>query len=128
METLRRLGGYILGEALGQLYVAKYFPPEAKAQVLEMVKNLRAALKDDSPTLSWMSLVTKKAALEKLEAFNVRMGYPEKWRDYSALTIDRGSYVQNMLRASAFEDARDLNKIGKPVDREEWGMTPPTVD
>jgi putative endopeptidase len=117
-----------LGEALGQLYVTKYFPPEAKAQVLDMVKNLRAALRDDIPTLSWMSPETQKAALEKLEAFNVKMGYPEKWRDYSALKIDRGSYAQNMLRASAFEDARDLNKIGKPVDRGEWGMTPPTVD
>ena len=117
-----------LGEALGQLYVAKYFPPEAKAQVLEMVGNLRAALREDIPTLSWMSPETKKAALEKLRAFNVKMGYPEKWRDYSALKIDRGSYAQNMLRASQFEDARDLNKIGKPVDRGEWGMTPPTVD
>jgi putative endopeptidase len=117
-----------LGEALGQLYVTKYFPPDAKAQVLEMVKNLRAALTDDIPTLSWMSAETKKAALEKLQAFNVKIGYPEKWRDYSALKIDRGPYAQNMLRASAFEDARDLNKIGKPVDRAEWGMTPPTVD
>lgn len=117
-----------LGEALGQLYVAKYFPPEAKAQVLELVGNLRAALSEDIPTLSWMSPETKKAALEKLRAFNVKMGYPEKWRDYSALKIDRGSYAENMLRASQFEEARDLNKIGKPVDRAEWGITPPTVD
>ncbi len=117
-----------LGEALGQVYVAKYFPPEAKAQVLDMVHNLIAALNDDIPTLSWMSPETKKAALAKLQAFNVKIGYPDKWRDYSALKIDRGAYVLNVLRASQFESARDLNKIGKPVDRSEWGMTPPTVD
>jgi putative endopeptidase len=117
-----------LGEALGQLYVAKYFPPEAKVQVLEMVGNLRAALTDDIPTLSWMSPETKKAALTKLQAFHVKIGYPDKWRDYSTLRIDRGSYGGNVLRATQFEVARDLNKIGKPVDRNEWGMTPPTVD
>jgi putative endopeptidase len=117
-----------LGEALGQIYVAKYFPPEAKAQVLEIVHNLTAALTEDIPTLSWMSAETKKQALAKLQAFHVKMGYPDKWRDYSALTIDRGSYSLNTLRAARFETARDLNKIGKPVDRAEWGMTPPTVD
>ncbi len=117
-----------LGEALGQVYVAKYFPPEAKAQVLDMVHNLIAALNDDIPTLAWMSPETKKAALAKLEAFHVKIGYPDKWRDYSVLKIDRGAYVLNVLRASQFETARDLNKIGKPVDRSEWGMTPPTVD
>jgi putative endopeptidase len=117
-----------LGEALGQVYVAKYFPPEAKAQVLDMVHNLIAALNDDIPTLSWMSPETKKAALAKLQAFNVKIGYPDNWRDYSALKVDRGAYVLDVLRASQFETARDLNKIGKPVDRSEWGMTPPTVD
>jgi putative endopeptidase len=117
-----------LGEALGQIYVAKYFPPEAKAQVLEIVHNLTAALTDDIPTLSWMGTETKKQALAKLQAFHVKMGYPDKWRDYSALTVDRGAYSLNMLRAARFETARDLNKIGKPVDRAEWGMTPPTVD
>ena len=117
-----------LGEALGQIYVAKYFPPEAKAQVLEMVGNLRAALSEDIPTLSWMSAETKKAALEKLQAFHVKIGYPDKWRDYSGLQVDRGSYAVNTLRGAAFETARDLNKIGKAVDRNEWGMTPPTVD
>ena len=117
-----------LGEALGQVYVAKYFPPEAKAQVLEMVHNLTAALTDDIPTLSWMSPETKKQALAKLQAFNVKIGYPDKWRDYSSLKIDRGPYATNVLRAAQFETARDLNKIGKPVDRTEFGMTPPTVD
>jgi putative endopeptidase len=117
-----------LGEALGQIYVAKYFPPAAKAQVLEMVGNLRAALSEDIPTLSWMSAETKKAALAKLEAFHVKIGYPDNWRDYSGLKVDRGPYVLNSLRGARFETARDLNKIGKPVDRKEWGMTPPTVD
>jgi putative endopeptidase len=119
---------HYLGEALGQLYVRKYFPPEAKARALEMVHNLIAALQDDIPTLSWMGPETKKAAIAKLEAFGVKIGYPDKWRDYSSLKIDRGPYVSNVVRAAQFETARDLNKIGKPVDRTEWGMTPPTVD
>lgn len=117
-----------IGEALGQVYVEKYFPPEAKAHAREMVTNLANALRQDIPTLSWMSPETKKAALEKLEAFNVKIGYPDKWRDYSKLKIERGSYLANLRRASAFEAARDLAKIGKPVDRNEWDMTPPTVN
>jgi len=117
-----------LGEALGQLYVEKYFPPEAKAHAREMVMNLIAALKSDIPTLNWMSPETQKAALEKLEAFQIKIGYPDKWRDYSALNVDKGSYLANVRRAVEFEHARDLNKIGKPVDRAEWGMTPPTVN
>jgi putative endopeptidase len=117
-----------LGEALGQVYVQKYFPPEAKARALELVHNLLAALRDDLQALPWMSPATRKAAIDKLEAFTVKIGYPDKWRDYSALKIDRGSYVRNVFRAAQFENARDLAKIGKPVDRGEWGMTPPTVD
>jgi putative endopeptidase len=117
-----------LGEALGQLYVQKYFPPEAKARALELVHNLLAALRDDLQSLPWMSPATRKAAIEKLEAFGIKIGYPDKWRDYSALKIDRSSYARNVFRAAEFENARDLAKIGKPVDRGEWGMTPPTVD
>jgi putative endopeptidase len=117
-----------LGEALGQVYVQKYFPPEAKARALELVNNLLAALRDDLQTLPWMSPATRKAATEKLQAFTIKIGYPDKWRDYSALKVDRGSYVLNTFRATQFENARDLAKIGKPVDRGEWGMTPPTVD
>ena len=117
-----------LGEALGQVYVQKYFPPEAKARALDLVHNLLAALRDDLQTLPWMSPATRKAAIEKLEAFTLKIGYPDKWRDYSALKIDRGSYLENVFHASQFENARDLAKIGKPVDRGEWGMTPPTVD
>jgi putative endopeptidase len=117
-----------LGEALGEVYVQKYFPPEAKARAKEMVNNLIAALRSDIPTLSWMGPETKKQALDKLQAFNVKIGYPDKWRDYSKLNIDRGSYLANVRRSEEFEENRDLAKIGKPVDRSEWGMTPPTVN
>ena len=117
-----------LGEALGQVYVDKYFPPAAKARAKEMVNNLIAALRDDIPTLSWMGPDTKKEALAKLQAFNVKIGYTDKWRDYSKLSIDRGAYSANVRRSIEFEQARQLAKIGKPVDRTEWGMTPPTVN
>src|ERR1700726_2638883 len=93
-----------------------------------MVQNLISALRSDIPTLSWMSPETKKAAIEKLEAFNIKIGYPDKWRDYSKLNIEPSSYAVNLRRAAAFENARELAKIGKPVDRAEWGMTPPTVN
>jgi predicted metalloendopeptidase len=117
-----------LGEALGQVYVQKYFPPEAKARALAMVHNLIAALHDDLQTLPWMDSATRAQATAKLEAFAIKIGYPDKWRDYSALTVGRASYAQNQLRAAEFEFARRMNKIGKPVDRTEWGMTPPTVN
>jgi putative endopeptidase len=117
-----------IGEALGEVYVAKYFTPEAKARAREMVQNLISALRADIPTLAWMSSETKKAAIDKFQAFNIKIGYPDKWRDYSKLTIDRSSYATNLRRASAFEEARELAKIGKPVDRNEWDMTPPTVN
>jgi putative endopeptidase len=117
-----------LGEALGQLYVQKYFPPEAKAHALVMVHNLITALHDDLQTLSWMSPETRAQATGKLEAFAVKIGYTDKWRDYSELMIDRASYFANQRRASVFEFRRRLAKIGKPVDRTEWGMTPPTVN
>src|ERR1041384_3165776 len=117
-----------LGEALGQLYVAKYFPPEAKARAKEMINNLIAALHDKINHLAWMSDATKKQANKKLDMFTVKVGYPDKWRDYSALEIDRGSFAQNMLRVAQFDFKYDINKVGKPVDRMEWGMTPPTVN
>jgi predicted metalloendopeptidase len=117
-----------LGEALGQAYVKKAFPPEAKARALAMVKNLEAALADDIKTLPWMSEATRQQALIKLNAINNKIGYPDKWRDYSALAITRGPYVDNVLRANQFEFHRELNKVGKPVDRNEWEMSPPTVN
>jgi len=118
----------VLGEALGQVYVQKHFPPEAKARALEMVHNLIAALRDDLQTLPWMGSDTRTQATAKLEAFAVKIGYTDKWRDYSALKIDRTSFAENQLRGAEFDFARRLNKIGKPVDRTEWGMTPPTVN
>jgi len=117
-----------LGEALGEFYVKKAFPPEAKARAQQMVQNLIAALRDDLATLPWMSPDTRKAALEKLNAFTPKIGYPDKWRDYSAFNVDRGPYVWNVLRGRHFEFNRQLAKIGKPVDRKEFGMTPPTVN
>lgn len=117
-----------LGEALGQVYVKKTFTPEAKARAVAMVHNLEAALQADLTTLPWMGEATRKQAIAKLDAFMNKIGYPDKWRDYSALNIDRGIFVHDIWRSNAFEFKRDLNKIGKPVDRTEWGMTPPTVN
>ena len=108
--------------------MADYFPPEAKARALELINNLKEALSDRIKTLDWMDEPTKQEALKKLAAFTVKIGYPDKWRDYSTLRIDRGPFVLNELRAENFEVKRELNKIGKPVDRTEWGMTPPTVN
>ena len=117
-----------LGEALGQAYVKQAFPPEAKARTVTMVNNLAAALGADIKGLDWMDQSTKTQALAKLNAFTRKIGYPDKWRDYTALPIDRGSFVQNALRSRSFENRFDLAKIGKPLDRTEWGMTPPTVN
>ncbi|MGC1620281.1 MAG: M13 family metallopeptidase [Candidatus Acidiferrum sp.] len=117
-----------LGEALGQVYVERFFPPEAKAHALVMVHNLINALHDDLQTLPWMSPETRAQATAKLEAFAVKIGYPDKWRDYSALKIDRISFLDNQRRANVFGVQYRLGKIGKPVDRTEWGMTPPTVN
>ena len=117
-----------VGEALGQLYVKQNFTPEAKARALAMIENMRAELKDRIEKLSWMSDATKQQALKKLAAFGVKIGYPDEWRDYSKLTIDRGSLLDNIVRAQQFETARNFGKLGKPVDRKEWNMTPPTVN
>jgi putative endopeptidase len=117
-----------LGEALGQLYVRRAFSPEAKAKMIALVANLRAALETRIQQLDWMGPDTKAQALRKLAAFHVKVGYPDKWRDYSALTITRGSYAANLLRVQRFETARNLAKLGQPIDRTEWGMSTPTVN
>jgi predicted metalloendopeptidase len=117
-----------LGFALGKVWVRDYFPPDAKARADAMVKNLVAALRADLKTLSWMGDATRKEALSKLDAFDQKIGYPDKWRDYSKLSIDRGAYLLDVQRANDFEYRRDLAKIGKPVDRTEWEMSPPTVN
>ncbi len=117
-----------LGEALGQLYVEATFGAEGKKRMLEMVNHLESALKKDIDTLDWMTPETKKQAQAKLAAFTRKIGYPDNWRDYSSLKIVRGDLVGNSERANAFEHHRQLAKIGKPVDRREWLMTPPTVN
>jgi putative endopeptidase len=117
-----------LGEALGQIYVGKYFPPKAKARAQEIVNQLIAALHDDLQTLPWMGPATRKQALAKLSTFVRKIGYPDKWRDYSSYRVDRISYASNQMRGAEFAFKRDLNKIGKPVDRGEWDMSPPTVN
>ncbi len=115
-----------LGEALGQKYVAKYFPPEAKARMLELVQNIRLAMKETIEGLDWMSAETKAKALEKLSTFNPKIGYPEKWKDYSAVPISRASFWADVVASRKFNVDDELATIGKPVDRGRWGMTPPT--
>lgn len=117
-----------LGELVGQLFVKKYFPPEAKAKMLDLVGNLKKALAEHIKNLVWMGDATKTEALAKLNKINVKIGYPNKWIDYSKLEISRDSYVQNVLRASRFQFELDIKKIGKPVDKDEWHMTPQTVN
>jgi len=117
-----------LGEALGQAFVKEKFGPEAKADTLKMVHEIEAALEKDLNTLTWMTDATKREAMTKLHAVADKIGYPDNWRDYSALRVARGDALGNSQRANAFEFRRQLNKIGKTVDKSEWGMTPPTVN
>ena len=117
-----------LGEALGQAYVQKTFPPELKATTVEMTRRIEDAMALRIQQLDWMSPQTKQQALAKLHAIRNKVGYPDKWRDYSSLSIVRGQFYGDDVRATEFEVHRQLNKIGKPVDRGEWGMTPPTVN
>ncbi|MGO9403208.1 MAG: M13 family metallopeptidase [Terriglobales bacterium] len=117
-----------LGEALGQAYVAKYFSPQAKQAALKIVTQIEAAMQSEIQALPWMGAATKEQALAKLHTIANKIGYPDTWRDYSALEIVRGDEIGNSERASWFEFRRWLAKIGKPVDRKEWDMTPPTVN
>lgn len=117
-----------LGEALGQVFVEKTFAPDTKARALAMTKQIEAAMQSEIQQLPWMEEATKKRALEKLHAIVNKIGYPDKWRDYSSIKIDRGDFFGNVERATIFESRRQLAKIGKPVDRTEWQMTPPTVN
>ncbi|HXZ43152.1 MAG TPA: M13 family metallopeptidase [Terriglobales bacterium] len=117
-----------LGEALGQRYVELTFGAEGKQRMLKIVDALEKSLDDDIQTLPWMTADTKKQAKLKLEAIRNKIGYPEQWRDYTKLTVVRGDLLGNFFRANEFESKRDINKIGKPLDRKEWGMTPPTVN
>jgi endothelin-converting enzyme/putative endopeptidase len=117
-----------LGEALGQVYVARYFPPAEKQRTLDMTLAIEKAMDKDIDGLDWMSAATKVRAKEKLHGVMNKIGYPDKWRDYSSLAIVRGDALGNQMRVHQFEFARDLAKIGKPVDKGEWEMTPPTVN
>jgi putative endopeptidase len=117
-----------LGEALGQVFVEKTFSPATKAKTIEMTKYVEEAMADEIKGLDWMSDATKAKAMEKLHSIVNKVGYPDKWRDYTALEVRRGDFSGNARRATVFESKRMLAKIGKPVDRQEWGMTPPTVN
>jgi putative endopeptidase len=118
----------LLGEALGQPYVNETFGKEGKERMLQMVNALEAALGDDIQSLDWMTPETKKQAAAKLQAISNKIGYPDQWRDYGTVTVTRGDLLGNAQRARAFEVKRNLNKIGQPLDKKEWGMTPPTVN
>jgi putative endopeptidase len=119
---------HALGEAVGQDWVKQNFPPKAKASMDQLVAALEKALGDDIKTVPWMSDDTKKAAAEKLAMIRNKIGYPEKWRDYTALTVDRNDLIGNLARNAVFENDWNLGHLGKPVDEKEWGMTPPTVN
>ena len=130
-RVLDQTGG-ALGEAVGKLYVAETFPPEAKEAAREMVDNILEAMGDRIRSLEWMTDSTKEQALKKLSTFTVKIGYPDEWRDYSDLTVETGtessSYFQNVMNSAKFQHDRQIAKLGKPVDKKEWGMTPQTVN
>ena len=117
-----------LGEAVGQMYVEKHFPPAAKKRMVTLVRNLQVALGERIQDLDWMGEETKAKALEKLNTFHVKIGYPDKWKDYSTLAIEKDNYWNNIKRANVWDHADMISKAGKPVDKEEWMMTPQTVN
>ena len=117
-----------LGEALGQEFVARNFSPETKQRVLTMTQQIEEAMQHEIENLDWMSPATKKQAIAKLHMVRNKIGYPDKWRDYSSLSIERGDFFGNVQRSHVFEEKRDWAKVGKPVERSEWAMTPPTVN
>ena len=119
---------HVLGEVVGKLYVEKYFTPEAKARMLQLVENLKKAAAERIDKLEWMSPATKAQARQKLAKFTTKIGYPDKWKDYSKLTIGSDSIATNMMRSSAFEIDRQMTRLGGPIDRSEWLMTPQTIN
>lgn len=118
----------LLGEPLGELFVAKYFPEESKKYISDMIENLRSAYRESINNLTWMGDTTKQKALKKLEAFTYKVGYPDVWKDYSKLVINENTYLQNVINVRQFGYAMMTDKLGKPVDKNEWGMTPQTVN
>ena len=127
-QRMSSLTDGVIGELLGQLYVAKYFKPEAKVRMAELVSNLRKAFEIRIKKLDWMSDETKQKALAKLYAFTPKIGYPDTWKTYEGLEINPSSFYQNLRNASAWSFQENISQIGKPVDRSKWGMTPPTVN
>ena len=127
-QRAMRLENGALGEALGKLYVEQFFPAESKIRMEKLVANLLLAFKQGIDSLEWMTPATKKEAQAKLSTFTPKIGYPKKWRDYSGLQIRRDDLIGNVMRANAFEHQRNVRKLGKPVDRDEWMMTPQTVN
>src|SRR5690606_7172102 len=115
-----------IGEALGQLYVERHFPPAAKARMMEMIENIRSVMRDRLEKVEWMSDATRKKALAKFDRFSPMIGYPEKWRDYSAVEVKRDDYYGNVVRAAEAESRRRIARTGGKVDKREWSMTPPT--
>lgn len=127
-KRVSNLVNHTLGDALGQLYVERYFPPQAKEYMVGMVDNLQKTYRERIKELDWMSDSTKAKALEKLNAFVKKIAYPDEWEDYSAIDIDRASLIQNLEHIGQWQYQDMINKLGKPVDRKEWGMTAPTVN
>ena len=117
-----------IGEALGQLYVAQYYPPQAKARMAEMIANITAVMKDRLAKLEWMTEATRQKALAKFDRFYAKIGHPDKWKDYANVNVVRDNYFANVRAATEFEVKRNLAKLGQPVDKSEWSMTPPTVN
>jgi putative endopeptidase len=126
-RAARRVDG-LIGDALGQLYVARHFPPESKARMLEMIGNIQAVMRDRLTQLDWMSEETRRKALAKFDRFEAMIGYTEKWRDYSGVEIRRDDYHGNVVRAARAESRRRIDRTGTKVDKREWGMTPSTVN
>jgi putative endopeptidase len=126
-RAARRVDG-LIGDALGQLYVARHFPPESKARMLEMIGNIQAVMRDRLTSLDWMSEETRRKALAKFDRFEAMIGYTEKWRDYSGVEIRRDDYHGNVVRAARAESRRRIDRTGTKVDKREWGMTPSTVN
>jgi len=127
-ERVLRAEDRALGFAVGKLFVERWFPPEAKTRAVTLLDDVRAALRTDLATLPWMGPETRQRAIEKLDLMANRIGYPEVWRDYTGLAVDRGPWVDNVFRAAAFEMRRELSEIGRPTDRGAWEMTPQTVN
>ncbi len=118
----------MMGDSLGRLFVEKHFPPDAKKRMNQLVENLRVSLREQLEAAGWLAPETRKNAVSKLNAFVAKIGYPDRWRDYSAIKIDGSDYFQNIRSAASFARNYQMAKIGKPVDRNDWGMTPPTVN